>query len=507
LSASTATPEPANTRYDVPATRRRRGHDRLPEGPDRTKLILAGVVALAAVVRFSTLGLQSYWSDEAVTVGLAHKSLGHMLSALPNSERTPPVYYVVAWFWSRIFGSSEAGLRSLSALAGTATVLLVYAIARRMAGQRAGLIAAALIAVSPILVWYSQEARSYELLVCLCAASVWLWQRAAEQPSTRRLAAWGVVAALAIATHYFASFIVIFEALALLRAQPTNRDLWVVLGAMAMVQLALLPLAIHQAHAHEIGDYITATSLSSRVISVPKRFLLGEHGAPPGTTPLFAVALVGLLAAAIWLFAIRLGAPTRRHALQMLSLAIAAILLPLLLALLGLDFFAYRNLLAVWVLLAVAGSAALAISGSRLARLTTMGLGLAFLALTVAVSLTPSLQRADWRFSPTALGRPPWARVMIITPNFEADPFRIYVPSAAFMHSRRVQVREVDLVGYRIPPRGHVPHLGFGFHLIVRVNHQKLSFLRYIAQRPVSVDVPRLPGLTRDAQAFLLQSP
>lgn len=181
-------------------------------------------------------------------------------------------------------------------------------------------------------------------------------------------------------------------------------------------------------------------------------------------------------------------------------------LLPLLLALTGLDFFAYRNLLAVWVLLAVAGSAALAIRSSWQATFTAAALGAVFLALSLAVNLTPSLQRADWRFSPVALRRPPWARVIVITPNFEADPFRIYVPSAAFLEAQQARVREVDLVGYRIPPNGHVPQVGFGFRLAHRIDHQKLSFLRYIAERPVVVDIQRLPGLTRDPRAFLLQT-
>jgi mannosyltransferase len=122
-----------------------------------------------------------------------HGPLGHTLSALPNSERTPPVYYLLAWVWSRIFGTHEFGLRSLSAVAGTITVVLAYAIAKRVAGDRAGLIAAAVTAVSSILVWYSQQARLYELLVCLCAASVWLWQRATAHTSRFRIVVWGAV--------------------------------------------------------------------------------------------------------------------------------------------------------------------------------------------------------------------------------------------------------------------------------------------------------------------------
>jgi uncharacterized membrane protein len=429
-----------------------------------------------------------------------------MLSALPGSERTPPVYYVLEWAWSRVFGTSEAGLRSLSALFGTLTVLLAFVIARRIAGQRAGLIAASLAAVSPILVWYSQEARSYELLVFLCAASVWLWLRAKEMPSASRILSWGIVATLAIATHYFASFIVAFEAVSLLHRNRSSRVLWAVVALIAAVQAALVPLAVHQAHAHAgPGDYITSTSLRSRIVAVPKRFLLGEHGAP-GATALFAVALVSLLGISAWLFFTRVSPETRRRAQPLIMLAIAATTLPLALALMGLDFFAYRNLLAVWVLLAVVAAVALSPLGSRLAAIATAGLVAVFLTLLIAVEVTPSLQRADWRFSSTALGRPTWSRVIVLTPNFEADPFRIYVPSAHFFSGRSQVVREVDLVGYRIPPGRHPPRLGRVLPLADRVDHQKLSFVRYIATGPLAVDAGRLSGLTGGRRAFLVQS-
>jgi uncharacterized membrane protein len=441
-----------------------------------------------------------------VTVGLVRRSLGQMLSALPDSERTPPLYYVLEWIWSRVFGTAEAGLRSLSALFGTLTVLLAFVIARRIAGTRAGLIAASLAAVSPILVWYSQEARSYELLVFLCSASVWLWLRAKETPSTSRIVSWGVVATLAIATHYFASFIVAFEAVSLLDGHRRSRALWAVLAPMAVVQAALVPLAVHQARAHEgPGDYITGTSLRSRIVAIPKRFLLGEHGAP-GATALFAVALVSLLAISAWLFLTRVSPETRRRARPLIMIAIAATALPLALALLGLDFFAYRNLLAVWVLLAVVAAVALSPRGSRLAAVATAGLVAIFLTLMIAVDLTPSLQRADWRFSPSALGQPAWSRVIVVTPNFEADPLRIYVPSAHFFTGRSLVVREVDLVGYRIPPGRHPPRLGRLLPIADRVDHQKLSFVRYIAARPMAVDVARLRGLTGGSRAFLVQS-
>src|SRR5919108_6438395 len=84
----------------------------------RQLLPVAVVTAVAAALRFGFLDQQSFWSDEAVTVHLVRKSLFGMFGALPGSESTPPLYYLLAWGWSRIFGTSEVGLRALSAVLG-----------------------------------------------------------------------------------------------------------------------------------------------------------------------------------------------------------------------------------------------------------------------------------------------------------------------------------------------------------------------------------------------------
>ncbi len=184
----------------------------------RLPLALGAVVALAALIRFATLDVQSFWQDEAVTVGLVRLGFGDMLRAIPDSESTPPLYYALAWVWSRVFGDGEVGLRALSALLGTLTVPVVYAIATRLVTSRAGLVAAVLAAVNPLLVWYSQEARAYALLVLLCALSILFFLEVRAQPSGQRLAAWAAVSGLALATHYFAGFLVVTEAVWLLAA-------------------------------------------------------------------------------------------------------------------------------------------------------------------------------------------------------------------------------------------------------------------------------------------------
>jgi mannosyltransferase len=216
-------------------------------GGSRAEAIgIGAILVVAALVRFWGIGSQSFWFDEVVTAQLVQEPFGHMLSTIPNSESTPYLYYVLLWLWAQAFGHGEAALRSLSALAGVVTVAAVWAGARELVSRRAGLAAGALAALNPFLVWYSQEARAYALLACLCAVSFWLFARALRPPTGRVLAWWAVASALALATHYFAAFVVVPEAIALAVLAGRTRAWALACGGIGLAALALVPLAAQQ---------------------------------------------------------------------------------------------------------------------------------------------------------------------------------------------------------------------------------------------------------------------
>src|SRR5690349_13109035 len=118
----------------------------------RITRLLVGIVLLAAALRFATLGVQSLDSDEGFTAEIARKSLGGALSQVPHTESSPPLYYAIVWLWAKVFGTSEWGLRSLSAACGTLAVPVVYAIGAELKSRWVGLVAAAFAATSPLLV-------------------------------------------------------------------------------------------------------------------------------------------------------------------------------------------------------------------------------------------------------------------------------------------------------------------------------------------------------------------
>ncbi|MBN9624587.1 MAG: glycosyltransferase family 39 protein, partial [Actinobacteria bacterium] len=173
---------------------------------------------------------------------------------MKSSESNPPLYYVLAWGWARLFGRDEWGIRSLSALVGTLTVPVGYAIGRQLSGRRVGLILMAILAFDPMLIWYSQEARSYALLVFFCALSFYFFVRALDTRRGRDIAFWALASVLALGSHYFAFFAVGIEAAWLAVAL---RDRWKALlpalAAVGAAGAALLPLIAAQTNPDHIG--------------------------------------------------------------------------------------------------------------------------------------------------------------------------------------------------------------------------------------------------------------
>ena len=173
-------------------------------------------MAVGAVLRFATLGAQSYWFDEAQAAHELHLSLGAMLSRMVAVETAPPLYFVLGWAWAHLFGTGEVALRSLSALAGTALIPVAYLCGRELVSRRAGVLTAAFVAVNPFMVWYSQEAREYMQVALLCGISLYWFLRVWRDPSGRNIAWWTLFSVLALLTHYFAAFLIAPEALWLL---------------------------------------------------------------------------------------------------------------------------------------------------------------------------------------------------------------------------------------------------------------------------------------------------
>ncbi len=466
------------------------------ESRHQTTAIVLGLTALAAVLRFGTLNVQSIWLDESATIILVHRGFWGMLSHLSSSESAPPLYYILVWGWTKVFGAGPLGFRSLSALIGTITIPVMYMAGRRIS-PRVGVWAAALAVVNPAMYYYSQEARAYALLILFGAAAFALWQRALQAPDRRNLALWAGISSLAVLTHYFAAFLFVPEAFILARRLGWRR-VRAPVGAVVLVGIALLPLALAE-RADGKASWIEAESLTSRLAEAVKQFAVGLYAPLEILGGVLIVLLATGAVALLW----RRGQPRElRIARDVAIVAGSGLALPLLLAVTHLvDVFDGRNVIATWVPLAVlvAGGLGMARAG-RTGPLLGVGLCTVSLAVIVAINVIPVYQRDDWRGIAQALSTPATSRV-VVGEEFASLPLSVYLGPFQGSSGVNVTTRELDFVALRqkraarspLPPVVPMsPPSGFRLAGVRRTKTFAVS--RFTAPRPTAV---RLKALRR----------
>jgi mannosyltransferase len=167
-------------------------------------LICCGLLLLlAAGLRLYALGQNSLWVDEHASLLTARFALTDIpAAALSHDAFEPPVYFWLLHLVIRLFGDSEVALRLPSAVAGVVTVPLTALLLRGLGASRSVAVGGgALLALSPLHLWYSQEARPYALLVCLGVGALVCFLRARKTRSALAWVGFGLLASLAILTH------------------------------------------------------------------------------------------------------------------------------------------------------------------------------------------------------------------------------------------------------------------------------------------------------------------
>ena len=410
------------------------------------------LIVIAAALRFHGLGSQGLWYDEAWTKDLAQMSFRSMLRTIPRTETTPPLFYVFNWFSWRIFGASDTTLRLVSATAGTLTVGAVWMAGRQLVSRRAGLIAAALCTFSPLMWWYSQEARAYALAALLCAVALaflggslksgrWLW-----------LIGWGVFSAGAVLTQYLAVLPTAIAGVILLLRLKDNRRRVVIASAIpALAGLALVDLAIKQRGTGNT-DWVPLLSFNVRIVQVPVQLWVGNAIARSHTELIVGAILATVAVIALIALARRAEGQARIGIAIAGAIAFGTFLLMLVAVVLGWDLLIARNLLVAWPAAAVAGGGAIALLRPRVSACLALLICAVMLGLIVRVESTPALQRVDWRGVPQLLGPvPAGGRVIALQPFGNKRPLAAYLDRVDYIPGKGIAVTELEVVSSQLP--------------------------------------------------------
>lgn len=217
----------------------------------RTRVALVGALTLAALaLRLPSVGNALFGDELSSYYIVTNHSLGTVLHILHSNtvDLTPPLYYVLTWLLERL-GSSVTALRFVPLLAGVAAVPLTYVLGRMTVGRRAGVVAAAVMAFAPFLIFYSTEARAYALVMVLLLGSTVALLRALESGDKRWWAAYAALSCASLYTHYTAAFLLLGQLIFAIWTEPqARRALALSNFAAALVFVPWLPTFIKESH-------------------------------------------------------------------------------------------------------------------------------------------------------------------------------------------------------------------------------------------------------------------
>ncbi len=281
--------------------------------------IAAVIIVVGAILRLYRFNALSLWTDEGLSVYFSRLPWATVLGLHGAFAPHPPGYFILTKLVSLILPETIAG-RMVSVVAGTLTLVALYALASRLIDPRAGIIAVLVLALSPVHVWYSQEARPYAtvtLLVCMSYLSLVSFYQSGQR---RWLAMYGTSLVLAMYTEYSAFFSLLPQVAVLLaaaRRQPQRvRTLAITALLASLLFVPWLPQllsfagpASDQPQFAVSGDKVLDTFLSLIGLSANGVYWWGSSVNPwnvwPELRPVFLLSIGATVAGGGFVFARR----------------------------------------------------------------------------------------------------------------------------------------------------------------------------------------------------------
>lgn len=229
---------------------------------------------------------QSFWLDEATTATVARSvSWADYFNKFIPGDFHPPLYYVLSKAWGIIFGVNEPSLRILSVIFALASIYLVYKITQIVADETAALLAALLLSLAPLHIYYSQEARMYSLTMALSALLIYTYLLFKKSPSwgNKKLLVGSIVAL--VYTNYLSLLMIIPILLDFYNSKKSKKF---ILGAVQISLVSVLIIAplFYLVTLPQVGgfggaiDSNWATTLGKfslkNIALIPVKFIIGR---------------------------------------------------------------------------------------------------------------------------------------------------------------------------------------------------------------------------------------
>jgi uncharacterized membrane protein len=169
-----------------------------------------GAIILAAIIIYTSgITHESLWCDEAFSANMTEYGF---IDIIKNSAADvhPPLYYMLIKVFRTVLGNSEAALRLLSVIGAVGMVGLGAGPVRRLFGNKAAYIYAAVTLLTPIILIMAHEARMYSIVMFTTLASALYGLSAIKENKTRYWILFCIFTSASAYLHYYGLISVFF---------------------------------------------------------------------------------------------------------------------------------------------------------------------------------------------------------------------------------------------------------------------------------------------------------
>jgi len=266
----------------------------------RRLLVLVGLITLVGFLLRLPSFHDSLATDEISTYYIVvGNSLGRVLQLVnSDQELTPPLFFILAWATKGLLASQSESIRLVSLATGTAAIPLTFVLGVRTVGRRAALVGASCVALSPFMIFYSSEARTFMLVLFLALVSTLALIRALDTGRVLWWVVYAVCTSAAAYSHYSVAFYLVVQLGWALWTQPRAwRPLVVTNMAAVLTYIPWLGGLRADLHAPNLTSAIFPVTFAN-VVGSHEVFWIGHPLIPPHVLPgtaAIVLAAAGLL--------------------------------------------------------------------------------------------------------------------------------------------------------------------------------------------------------------------
>jgi mannosyltransferase len=387
---------------------------------------------------------QSLWLDEAISANVARMPILEIVKNFSIGDFHPPLHYWFLNFWTKIFGSNVVFLRLSSVLFLLITIYFVYLIGKKIKNKKVGLLAALLLAINPLFVYFSQELRMYSMVTMWLIIGFYYWIKIKDKKyKTRDLIIFNLMMAFSFGTFYGSIFLIASLAIYFL-IKKEFKLFWLTNIGIGMAIVILSPLLLTQIKNSqtallEVSNWslVLGKVTLKNLLLIPLKFSVGRISFYPK-------ALYYLIGGGWTLVILGLIAKKKKESNFLKMFLIIPIILAIIFSIKIplLQYFRFLYLIPIMALILAINSE------KKWQKILVVG---GFLIFSLVYLLNPNYYREDWKSVAENLNE---NSIVYMIGSF-ADPFNFYNPKIKIKDIKTVLPTEKEIL---VIPYGEVIH-------------------------------------------------